>query len=69
MSSAKEFLEYAMECKEWAKSAKTDHERDIFLQMAKSWMDAALLAGTEEVPRQSIPLSEPPSDQDDSATT
>jgi hypothetical protein len=68
MTSAKEFREYADECKEWAKTAKTDHERDTFLQMAKSWLDAALLVGTQEVPRQSIPLSKPPNDQDGNAT-
>jgi hypothetical protein len=44
MSSAKEYREYADECMGWAKSAKTDHERDLFLQMAKAWMDAALIA-------------------------
>jgi hypothetical protein len=46
ISSAKEFREYAAECMDWAKSAKTDHERDIFLQMAKSWLAAACRQGT-----------------------
>jgi hypothetical protein len=68
MSSAKEFREYADECKEWAKSAKTDHERDIFLQMAKSWMDAALLARDRGEPPLSAALTKRPSDQDGNAT-
>jgi hypothetical protein len=44
MGSEKEFLEYANECFEWAKTARTDQERGIFLQMANSWTAAALLA-------------------------
>jgi hypothetical protein len=68
MSSAKEYREYATECMEWAKSAKTDQERDIFLQMAKSWMEAALIAGGREAPPPSTPLTKPPSDQDGNAT-
>jgi hypothetical protein len=68
MASAKEFRDYADECKQWAKSAKTNRERDIFLQMAKSWMDAALLARDREVPPPSTPMTKPPSDLDDSAS-
>jgi hypothetical protein len=43
MSSAKGFHEYADECMEWAKGAKTTKERDIYLQMAKAWRYAALV--------------------------
>jgi hypothetical protein len=68
MSSAKEYREYATECMDWAKSAKTEQERDIFLQMAKSWMDAALIARDREAPLLSTPLTKPPSDQDGTAT-
>jgi hypothetical protein len=68
MSSLKEYREYATERVEWAKSAKTDQERDIFLQMAKSWMDAALIARAREVPPLSPALTKPPSDQHDNAT-
>jgi hypothetical protein len=42
--TAAEYRQYADECLVWAKSAKADHERDIFLQMAKTWMEAAVLA-------------------------
>ena len=52
MGSEKEFLEYANECFEWAKTARTDQERDIFLQMANSWTTAALLAKQRESPAQ-----------------
>jgi len=52
MGSEKEFLEYANECFEWAKTARTDQERDIVLQMANSWTAAALLAKQRESPVQ-----------------
>src|SRR4029079_3616378 len=41
VSSAKEYRENANECLGWARTAKTDRERDIFLQMARAWLDAA----------------------------
>ena len=66
--SAKEFREYADECREWAKTARTDEERDVFLQMAKAWMDAALIA-RDHVRTFSAAWTKPPSDQDGSATT
>jgi hypothetical protein len=43
--SAQDYLEYADECMEWAKTARSDRERGIFLQMAQTWMQAATLAG------------------------
>jgi hypothetical protein len=46
VSSAKEYREFADECFGWAKTAKTDRERDIFLQMATAWIEAARLAET-----------------------
>jgi hypothetical protein len=44
MSSAKEFRKYADECMGWAKTARSNQEREIFLQMARTWMQAAVLA-------------------------
>jgi hypothetical protein len=44
MSSAEEFQAYAEECLGWAKTARTDKERDIFLQMARAWMEAVHLS-------------------------
>ena len=40
----KEYREYAAECLEWAKTAKSDREREIFLQMANTWLQAASCA-------------------------
>ena len=41
VSSAKECREFGSECMEWAKTAKSDRERQIFLQMARTWLYAA----------------------------
>jgi hypothetical protein len=39
--SAEEFYKNADEHFEWANSAKTEHERAIFLQMAAAWVVVA----------------------------
>jgi hypothetical protein len=41
MASAKEFRENADDCLIWAKTVTSDHERAIFLDMARNWLDAA----------------------------
>jgi hypothetical protein len=41
MSSAKEFREFARECLDWARTAKSEHERATFMQMAQTWTEAA----------------------------
>ena len=41
VSSAREYFENAEECFEWARTAKTERERAIFLQMAEAWFDVA----------------------------
>ena len=41
MSSAKELRANADECLDWARTARTDRERQIFLQMARAWLEAA----------------------------
>jgi hypothetical protein len=43
VTKPKEYREYADECFGWAKTAKSDRERDIFLQMAQTWLEAASL--------------------------
>jgi hypothetical protein len=48
--SAKEFRECADECLGWAKTAKSDKERKIFLQMAQVWLEAAHLRETRPPP-------------------
>jgi hypothetical protein len=40
--SSKEYRDFADECLGWAKTAKSDNERDIFLQMAQVWLEAAM---------------------------
>jgi hypothetical protein len=47
VSAAKQYREFAEECMGWAKTAKTDRERDIFLQMARTWFAAAIRAGAD----------------------
>jgi hypothetical protein len=44
MESAEQFREYAEECLGWAKTARSDQERETFLQMARTWMEVAMLA-------------------------
>ena len=46
--SSNEFRDFANECLDWAKTAKSDSERDIFLQMAQIWLEAAMRS--ERVP-------------------
>lgn len=46
MASAHDFRDYADECLEWARTAKSDQERRIFRQMAVTWWNIARL--TEE---------------------
>jgi hypothetical protein len=39
--SAKDFRDNANECMDWARTARSDRERAIFLQMAETWLQAA----------------------------
>jgi hypothetical protein len=41
VSSAKEFRDNAEECIGWARTAHSDKEREIFLQIARTWIEAA----------------------------
>jgi hypothetical protein len=38
----KELRENAEECMGWARSARSDKERSIFLQMARAWSEVAV---------------------------
>jgi hypothetical protein len=40
VSSSKEYRKYADECLGWARTARSDRERAIFLQMAQTWLEA-----------------------------
>jgi hypothetical protein len=42
VSSSKVFREYSEECLGWARTARSDRERGIFLQMAQTWLEAAI---------------------------
>jgi hypothetical protein len=50
MPSVEEYRQYAEECLGWAKQAKTDFERDLFLKMAEDWLRAATLLGAPAAP-------------------
>jgi hypothetical protein len=65
MPSAKEYRAYVDKCIGWAERATTDYERDIFLQMAKGWLEAALIASGAS-PGQTA-WTKSPSDEDGSA--
>jgi hypothetical protein len=44
MPTGNEYREYANECIEWAKTAKSLTERNTFLDMAEAWLRAATVA-------------------------
>jgi hypothetical protein len=48
VSSADQYRAFADECFGWARTAKTEHERAIFLQMAQTWLAAAVRARSVE---------------------
>jgi hypothetical protein len=50
MASAKEFRENADDCLVWAKTVTSDHERAIFLDMARNWLEAASRAEGRKIP-------------------
>jgi hypothetical protein len=41
-SSPKESREFAQECLRWADETKSERHRQVLLDMAKTWMQAAL---------------------------
>jgi len=43
-SSAKEFREFAQECLRWAGETKSERHRQVLLEMARTWAQAALEA-------------------------
>ena len=44
MSAVRQYRENADECFTWARTARSDREREIFLEMARAWLDAATIA-------------------------
>jgi hypothetical protein len=41
-ASPKEFREFAQECLRWAGETKSDRHRQVLLEMARTWIQAAL---------------------------
>jgi hypothetical protein len=54
-ATSKEYRKYADECFGWVKSAKSDSDREIFLQMADTWLEVAILAEMSHTPIQPRP--------------
>ena len=66
MSSSKECREFADECMRWAKTASESEQR-IFLQMAETWLRAAIAADRRETTRRRTGAAASSSQQPDSA--
>ena len=41
-ASPKDFREFAQECLRWAGETKSDRHRQVLLEMARTWIQAAL---------------------------
>lgn len=52
MCSVEELQTYAEEHLDWARTARTDRERDIFLKMAQAWLEVSVvrLEGASPLP-------------------
>jgi len=44
MSTAQQYRRFLDECLHWAANARSEQERNAFLQMAKIWAEAAIKA-------------------------
>ena len=42
VASAKQYRQFRDECLRWAQAARNEAERDIYLQLAKTWHEAEL---------------------------
>jgi hypothetical protein len=56
-SSPEEYRVYAEECFDWARTARTERERDIFLQMARTWLEAAVRASSKTRSTYTVPIN------------
>jgi hypothetical protein len=66
MDTPDHYRTYADECLGWARTAKTDREREIFIEMARTWLNAA--ARFEgDVPRMIARFRPAPDDSENSA--
>jgi hypothetical protein len=58
MAAVKEFHEFADECMRWAAAARTEDQRQAFLQMACAWTQAALRLEGVLIPEPVPPLAD-----------
>jgi hypothetical protein len=54
VSLPEDYYAYADECFDWARTARTEKERDIFLQMARTWLEAAARANAKTRPTEPV---------------
>jgi len=47
VTDAKEYRDFAEECLKWAQETKDDAQREAFLEMANSWVQAAATLDAE----------------------
>jgi hypothetical protein len=67
VSSARDYRKLADECLGWARTANSDKERRIFLQMAEAWLGAATQAEALSRKRDGQPQDGPVSAFEDSS--
>jgi hypothetical protein len=60
MTTPDECRRYAHECVLWAARAKTDDERQAFLDMASAWTEAALRLGGGAASHATAMMTTPP---------
>ena len=56
MESANHYRDYAEDCSNWAKTARSNSERETFLQMSRTWLEAAARAESQTDHRDRIAL-------------
>jgi hypothetical protein len=59
MATGNEYREYAKECVRWAARAKTEDERNAFLDMARAWTLAAMRLNGELVTEAEVSTPSP----------
>lgn len=55
VSASRKYRDYAGECLDWARTAGSDEEREIFLQMAQTWLAAAVQVDLRDRPDRTPP--------------
>jgi hypothetical protein len=60
MSKAEEFRQYAEEAVRWARKSKTEHEKQAFMDLARTWTEAAVQSDRIVVVSRRMPESRAP---------